>query len=62
MRNLALAFGTIVAALLTYLLLSKRGWLVGDRIFWTIMAAVGSAFCWLRWIEPVLISSNVISQ
>jgi hypothetical protein len=54
MWNLALLFEMILVVLVTYYLLSKLGWRLGDRIFWTIMAVVGSAFCWLKWIEPML--------
>lgn len=54
MPNLALLIEIVVVVLVTYFLLAKRRWQLGDRIFWTIMAAVGSAICWLKWIEPAL--------
>jgi hypothetical protein len=58
MLNILLAALAVAGGVATERLLASRlQWGRADRIFWAGMAAAGIAICWLKWIEPRLISA-----
>jgi hypothetical protein len=61
MWSLILLIEVIAVVILSNRLLSKAGCQKGDSLFWSIMAAVGSAIFWLKWVEPALHSLLVQS-